>query len=83
MTAKFRIGDRARIAPAPYWRRTGGRWKPYLRPGRVILITAVRYENGHTYYRTSYNGKGWGPFWLRSDELRRVEEPDLRRRGRK
>ena len=79
MKAKFKIGDHARVAPRPCWSRSGGPWKPWLRPGRVIVIAATWSPDGqHLWYSSSNRGIDTGHKWYRSDELRAVDAGNLR-----
>lgn len=73
---KFQVGDRARVAPE----RLPRYYPPGVRVGRVIRIAEVRPAKAGVkcWYRGGSNGKGLGPFWYRSDDLRRLDEVDLR-----
>jgi hypothetical protein len=73
---KFNVGDKARVGnrnhQIPRWLKT--------RIGRVVTIQEIigTKHGGHCVYRIA-GRRGRFPALLRSDELRRLDEPLLRR----
>ena len=77
MPRKFALGDKARIAPE----RIPRYYPDWIRVGRVVTIAAVvpGAHNEHCYYRIHGNRRRESAdFLFRSDDLRRLGEPDLR-----
>jgi hypothetical protein len=77
--AKFKVGDKARVGNRNH---QIPRWLGHLRIGRIVTIQEVirTRHGGHCVYRVA-GRRGRLAALLRSDELRRLDDPFLPRGG--